>query len=472
MKRILLDASVHQTRIAVVEDGELRELIFDSKYDESIVGNIYCGRISNVLQGMQAVFVDIGEEKNAYLYHERANNSDNQSVSKPKVGQEVIVQVEKAPSGSKGAVVTTKISFPGKFVVLIPNDNNIGISKKIEDNDERIRIKQIAKKLLPENYGIIIRTNGTGKSSDDFENEISGLIKVADKVMKVSAYSKAPVLIHKESAPVIKASRDIFSDDVDEFIISGQEEYDTLKLYIENDKKILLYDLNVPIFENYFIESQVEKALNKKVWLKSGGFLIIEQTEACVVIDVNTGKYIGKKDFRTTVFKTNMEAAMEVAKQMRLRNLSGMIIVDFIDMKNEEDKIKLRHELEKAVSKDRIKTVVMGMTELGLMQITRKKTRPSITAQLTTSCRCCNGSGRVPTIDYVLGELRREVISIFVQTVFNKVIIFGDIRLLNTFAGVRNEYKEKIEKEYCKSIELVAVENRDFGYYKVERVKV
>lgn len=478
MKRIILDVSVHQTRIALIEDGELVELIQESKQKESILGNIYMGRVCNVLPGMQAAFVDIGENKNAYLYYGEAGieaNSKEEKEIRPKTGQEFLVQVEKSASGSKGAVVTRKLSFPGKFLVLMPGESEIGISKKITEQKERSRIRKILEPILPEKYGVIVRTEGAGKSQEDYEKEIKRLIQISGSILKAS-FCKAPSLIYQELSPVMKAARELFSDDIAELIVNDQEIFellqDDLKQYNEkNIEKIKLYEEAIPIFVAFGIESQAEKALHKKVWLKSGGFLVIEQTEACVVIDVNTGKYTGKKDFQTTILKTNLEAADEIAKQLRLRNLSGMIIVDFIDLKKEEDKWELRREMERAVKKDRIKTNVVGMTELGLMQITRKKTGPSLWMQMTNPCQCCSGSGRVPVLDHLVGEIRRKVISIFCQTIYDQVTIQADSRLLNAFAGNDGEFQSILEQTYKKKLILIPSDKMLYGQYEIKGLK-
>lgn len=466
MNRILLDISVHQTRIAVVEDGELVELQFESKNNENIIGNIYAGRICAVLPGMQAVFVDIGEEKNAFLSY---------SGQKPKVGQTIIVQVEKAAFGTKGAVVTTKLSFAGKFVVILPGENEIGISKKITDTTERERIKGIVQNLLGNSYGIIIRTNGIGKSEQDYRIEIERLISLYQKVLKNAQFSVAPMLIYRDSLPVLKAVRDLFTNKIDEFVVNDEAVYKELieNGYFEGEekKKLIYYNVAVPLFENYFVQTQVQRALERKIWLKSGGFLIIEQTEACVVIDVNTGKYTGTKNLQSTIIKTNQEAAKEVAKQMKLRNLSGMIIVDFIDMKEEADRKALRELLENEVKKDRIKTFVVGMTELGLMQITRKKTSPSLQQILTTKCRCCDGTGRVYSIEWIVAEIRRQVISLFRQTIYNHITIIADHRLLNAFAGKDAVFLKELESTYGKKISLKSEDTMMYGCFKIEKEK-
>lgn len=399
MNRILVDETSYGTRIGVVENGTLVELIYEKKNSLPIVGNVYAGKIMNVLPGMQACFVDIGREKNAFLYY-GDDKDNNGNIVKPKMGSDVIVQVEKAEMGAKGAVLTKRISFAGKFLVVIPGDDKIGISKKITDSVERKRIKDIIEQLLPENYGIIVRTEGKDKSYEIYEKEIKRLVEKSEGVLSKAEYAKAPSLLYTEINGVEKVLRDLYNENIDEIVVNSSLDYETLiKLCEEKDispKKIVMYESDVPMFENYYVASQAKAAFSKHVWLKSGGFIIIEQTEACVVIDVNTGKYTGKADLQKTILKTNLEAADEIARQLRLRNLNGMIIVDFIDMRTEENRKILQKHLEEAVAKDRLQTIVVGMTELGLMQITRKKKRQSIQQLMTRSCHCCGGSGREP----------------------------------------------------------------------------
>ncbi len=466
MKRILIDSSVHQTRVALMEDGELIELIYDNKDAESIVGNIYCGRVENVLRGMNAAFVEIGEAKKAYLYFEEEE-------VRPKAGDEILVQAEKDAFGSKGPVVTRKVSFPGKFIVLIPGDaRQPGVSKKITDIKKRDRIRDIIAKLVPAGYSVIVRTEGADKTEEEYEKEISALVQRAERVDRESRFVKAPAVLYKDDSSVLKAARELYTKDVESIVLNSREDWEMLlraaDLYGIEKEKISFYEDNIPLFQNYFVESQAEKAFHRKIWLKSGGFLMIEQTEACVVIDVNTGKYTGKKELRETFLKTNLEAAEEIARQLRLRNLSGIIIIDFIDMKQEEDKRELAGFLEAAVKKDRIKTTVVGMTELGLMQLTRKKTRPSLLYQMTGECKCCQGSGRVPNLSFVVGNIRRQVENIFVQTIFSCAVVRADKRFLSAFAGKNGEYQRDLEKKYGKIIELEEIQTVTYGYFEVE----
>ena len=429
MKRIIVDCFDKQKRIALVEDGELLEFVFEDGKNQSIVGNIYCGIVENVVEGMQCAFVNIGMNRNAYMYYgdERAeNNKLNIKKNRPKVGDSIIVKVERDAIGDKGAFVTSKISYNGKFLVIIPNENNIGISKRIFSKKERERIKNIIKKILPDGYGIIVRTAGEGKTLFDFENEINEIMKKIDFVNSKGRYIKPPYLILEDFNISFNIIRDIYSSDVDEILVNDLDYYNKLLGNIDSyciSDKINYYNSNIPIFEEYFIESKIKKLLSKKVWLKSGGFIIIEETEACVIIDVNTGKFTGNKNFEKTIMKTNIEAAIEIAKQLKLRNLSGIIIIDFIDIKNEENKLLLRRILDQELSKDRIKTCVVGMTELGLMQITRKKIKNSLSKFVFSQCKECSGLGSKYSFEWIINVMQRELINKLLNTNFLSINI-------------------------------------------------
>ena len=471
-----MDISANLTRIALAENGELMELYYESKRDESLVGNIYAGRVANVMPNLQAAFVDFGVGKNGYYYYgnARAVSDVEKNLAKPKVGDTLILQVEKDAVGSKGSVLSANFSFPGKFLVLLPKDaGEIGVSRKITDSAERNRIREIVAELLPEGCGAIVRTNGEGKTREEFEKEISILAAKAEK-LKTGEFLKPPALLLQENHPVKRAARDFYAPDVDEYVVNDKNAYeellDTGDYNGENQPALKLHEEKLPLFESYFLESQSEKALDEHVWLKSGGFLVIEETEACVVIDVNTGKAAGKGDLQKTILKTNLEAAEEAAKQMRLRNLSGIIIIDFIDMADENAQKEVTKRLEAAVKKDRIKTVVVGMTELGLMQVTRKKTRPSLKRQMTTKCRTCEGTGRLPSIEWTVTKMRREAESILAHTIYNKLTVKADQRLLSAFAGKEDAYMKHLEADYGG---IIVLEKADmsFGQYEIGKEK-
>lgn len=471
-----MDVSADLTRIALAEDGELKELYYESKREESLVGNIYAGRVANVMPNLQAAFVDIGTGKNGYYYYgnARAVSDGGKNPAKPKTGDTLLLQVEKDAVGSKGAVLTAAFSFAGKFLVLLPTEaGEIGISRKITHTEERNRIRQIVAELLPEGCGAIVRTNGEGKSREEFEKEIFILAAKTEK-LKNGQFLKPPVLLLQENHPVQKAARDFYAADAAEYVINDAAAYkellETGDYNGEGQPTLRLYEEKVPLFEAYFLERQSEKALDTHVWLKSGGFLVIEETEACVVIDVNTGKAAGRGDLQKTILKTNLEAAEEAAKQMRLRNLSGIIIIDFIDMADAEAQKEVTKRLEAAVRKDRIKTVVVGMTELGLMQVTRKKTRPSLKRQMTTKCRACEGSGRLPSIEWTVTKMRREAESIFANTIYHTLTVQADPRLLAAFAGMERSYLRHLEERFGGTVLLEGTE-MDFGQYEMKKEK-
>ena len=476
MKRVLLDISQSTTRIGVVEDGELVEIHYETQRDQSLVGNIYVGRVTKVVPNLQACFVDIGASKNGYLYYgqQRTIVDEVKDQKPPKVGDCLTVQVEKDSVGNKGAMLTSKISFPGRFLVLLKESREIGISRKITDEIERKRIYQEIEKILPKEFGILVRTNGEGKNIDEFQEELIELLEKSKK-LEESIFLKPPILLVEMSLPVEKAIRDFHSDQVGEFVVNHKPTYECLlekdEFSKEGQPKLVYHEDKLPLFESYYIESQVKKALDKKVWLKSGGFLIIEETEACVVIDVNSGKSAGKGNMEKAVLKTNLEAGTEVAKQLRLRNLSGIIIIDYIDMPTIEEKNVVTKALSIAVEKDRIKTAVVGMTQLGLMQLTRKKTRASLSKQMTTRCKACEGSGKLPSIEWTIDSMRQEVESIFANTIYNQVSVEADERLLYWFCGKDKEYIKKLQQTFQGN--LICKINNELGFsvYKIYKEK-
>jgi len=461
MKRLLIDSSFFQTRIVLAEGSEPIEMFYESKKQKSIVGNIYAGRVTSVLKGMQACFVDIGEDKNAYLPLNGKNIKCDSSLC---------VQVEKDAYGQKGAVLTDKLSLTGTFVVLIPDDDGIGISKKITDADERDRIFAILQEVRPSDFGVIVRTEGMGKSRDEFKKEIDELILSAETVKKAQ-YIKAPSLLRSDDDTVIRAVRELFTSDVDEVVINDKMYFDKVMSVIRHSpEKIRLYEQSVPLMENFGVESRLDRLFQNKVWLKSGGFIIIEQTEACAVIDVNTGKFTGKRDIQETFLKTNIEAADAIAKEIRLRNLSGIIIVDFIDMKLAQNREILKSHLEAAVKKDRIKTTVVGMTELGLMQITRKKTSIPLLSQTGDTCLCCSGKGVVPSAEYTAGRILREIVSIFSSTAYRNLRVSSNKYVISAVSAKEKVYITETEKRFNAKIELKEIETAAFDYYEIEKM--
>ncbi|AOY76861.1 Rne/Rng family ribonuclease [Clostridium formicaceticum] len=425
MNQIIVDTTMNETRLALIENNELVELYIERKNNKRIVGNIYKGRVTNVLPGMQAAFVDIGLEKNSFLYvkdavpqeYQYEENETFQDIAIKdliKPGQEIIVQVTKEPIGTKGARVTTHITLPGRYLVLMPYTDYLGVSRRITSEEERIRLKKAVEEVKPQNMGVIVRTVAEGKNKEAFNDDIKFLLKLWQKIEKEKKLGFAPRMIYKDFDLVDRTIRDIFSINIDKFVMNNTEDYkgalelvDLISPALKS--RIELYDEELEIFQYYNIETQFKNSILRKIWLKSGGYIVIDSTEALTVIDVNTGKYVGSIDLEDTVFKTNLEAAQEIAKQLRLRDIGGIIIVDFIDMTNEDYVERVLQALEQSLNKDRTKTKILGMTSLGLVEITRKKVRQRLESLLLKQCPCCEGTGKVLNEEVLLFRIEKEV---------------------------------------------------------------
>lgn len=446
------------------------ELFIENTSGERLVGNIYKGKVANVLPGMQAAFVGVGLNKNTFLYVDDAlenvvgvddvpenisNKSSIKDVLKP--GQAVIVQVSKEPFGTKGARVTRHITLPGRFVVLMPTVDYIGISRRIADNEERDRLKKLAQEFRPKEMGVIVRTMAEGISPEDLKRDIEFLDKLWRRVKQKGTSAKAPALLHRDLNLLYRIIRDSFDSDVLRLIIDSPEEYQSILSLLEDigphlKERVFLFQQNRPIFETFGLETQIEKILRNKVWLKCGGYIVIDQTEALTSIDVNTGKYVGSTNLADTVLKTNLEAAGEIARQLRLRNIGGIIIIDFIDMDSQEHRRKILAVLAEATILDKTKTTILGLTQLGLVEMTRQKVRQGLAQSLLKPCTCCDGTGKVPSED-VLGTRIENEIKRYLQTSADQAVL---IHLHPTTAGnligVNGANLERLEKENSKRI--------------------
>ena len=420
-KEIFINESMGETRIAIQEDSKLVEVYVEQQDNQRMVGNVYKGKVENVLPGMQAAFVDIGYELNAFLPFSEIGNSEyiieessndrNRGSSKHsrkienievdlKTNQEIFVQVIKEPFAGKGPRVTTEVALPGRLLVLVPNANYIGISKKIWDKFERRRLKKIAQRLRTDDAGVIIRTVAEGKSEEHIENDFNILLDNWQKIKNKSEREEAPILVYEDLETASSVVRDLLTLDVEKIIIDSKRLYRKTQRYLEDVspsllERLELYKLKAPLFESFGIESEIEKLMRPKAWLKSGAYLIIEKTEAMVVVDVNSGRFVGKKMHEENSLKINMETAREVARQLRLRDLSGLIVIDFIDMQLEENRKKVYHELRKELKKDRAKVAVAPITEFGLLEMTRQRIRVSLLDSMSEECPACHGSGRI-----------------------------------------------------------------------------
>jgi len=428
-KKVIIDVELTEERVAIIEEGRLVEIHIERIEDDKIVGNIYKGKVSNVLPGIEAAFLDIGIERNVFLHINSTSDTEDSeevkdvktSISHPlttdkiKVNKEIIVQVVKEAISPKGARVTTNISLPGRYLVLMPNNDNIGISHRIEEEKERERLKKIVQKIKPKEAGLIIRTAGWGKELEDFLPDLDFLIRLWNKIKNKAGKAKAPMLLHEDLTLTYRIIRDLFTEEVEEIFINSNTEYKNILKFLKTlslsnlEPRVSLYREEKPIFEEYGIEKEINKALQKKVWLKCGGYLIFDQAEALTVVDVNTGKFVGKKDMRKTILKTNLQAAEELGFQLRLRDIGGIIIVDFIDMENHEDREKVVKKLEDSLKKDKTKTNIIQNTELGLVELTRKRSRRDLENMLRTSCPYCSGTGRVLSAETVSNMVLRKL---------------------------------------------------------------
>lgn len=427
-KEILMQVEEDETKVAVIEDGKLVEIYLERAPDRRMLGNIYKGTVKNVLPGMQAAFVDIGQEKNAFLYVDDAlafnswqegHRILSKEVVHPnihdiiKVGQEIVVQIAKEPTGTKGARVTTQLTVPGRYLVLMPTVDYVGISRRISEEKERERLRAIAESIKPDKMGLIVRTVAAGAEQEELAQDIEGLMKIWQRIKQRARQSSAPVLIHKDLELVQRILRDVFSEDVDRLSVNNR----TVKEKVEEFLDVM--DVNLKgrvylcdtgnLFARFDIEQEIAQALKRKVWLKSGGYIVIDELEALTAIDVNTGKYVGSTDLEDTVLTTNSEAAREVARQIRLRNIGGIIIIDFIDMQNSAHREEILRILNEELKKDKMKAHILGITALGLLEMTRKKVRLSLRHIMEKRCPLCEGKGSVLSEDTVYLKLRQDL---------------------------------------------------------------
>ena len=430
-KKIIVDVNRQETRVALLEQDSLAELYIERKGRRRIVGNIYIGKVQNVLPGMQAAFVDIGQERNAFLYagdilSDKGDLEFPDQQTQPEIpasiqdavkpGQQLLLQVLKEPVGSKGARVTTNITLPGRNLVLMPTVNYIGVSRRIEDEEERSRLRDIIERCRPEGMGVIVRTVGEGKEEGEFTSEMAFLEQLWGQVNGMAAHVQAPALVHSEEALLFRTVRDLLSDEVSALVVNEQASWQEVKKFAdvlspEYLNRIQFYQGEEDLFERYQLDGQIDKLLQRRVWLRSGGYLIIDQTEALTVVDVNTGKYVGTgTDVQKTLSATNMEAAAEIARQLRLRDIGGIIIIDFIDMESQENRDQLIDTLQMHLKKDRTKSNIVGMTGLGLVEMTRKKVRASLRSTMLSDCPHCRGEGRVLSEESVALRIRRNLL--------------------------------------------------------------
>lgn len=420
MKRVLLMESLcGETRLAAVEDGRLCELYVERPGGDDVTGSIYLGRVENVVPGMNAAFVDIGQEKNGFLYagdiqiadkslSEKLNALRIEKLARP--GKEMLVQVVKAQSGQKGHRLSCHVTLPGRLMVLLTDVAYIGVSRKITDSAERDRLRGTVRTLTDgSGMGAIIRTAAANATQEALEAEWQSLVGQWRDIQIWAEHGFAPKQVYANTSLVLRCVRDLLDDTVDAVWADGRALYDELIARADDPSKIRLHDSPTPLFDLYRVDAQLDKALRKYVWLKSGGSLVIEQTEAMTVVDVNTAKFTGKKDLEDTLFRLNCEAAEELVRQLRLRDVGGIIIVDFIDMKGAENNARLLDTLRTLAKSDRGRLNVVGMTGLGLIELTRKKERKPLSQQLLHICSTCGGDGMTPSHETTARRIAHEL---------------------------------------------------------------
>ncbi|MDD4048640.1 MAG: Rne/Rng family ribonuclease [Clostridia bacterium] len=487
-KEILVQEADDETKVAVLEDGNLVEIYVERDLNERLVGNIYKGVIRNVLPGMQAAFVDIGLEKNAFLYAGDAlvnvlcqrgnsflNNQENDQLNISdivKEGQEILVQIAKEPVGTKGARVTTKITLPGRYVVLMPNVDYIGISRRIQGDIERERLKEIAEQSKPKEMGIIVRTVAENVLENDIKEDIENLQKMWIRIMQRVKNTSGSVLVYKDVELVQRILRDLFSEDVKKLSVNSRNTMEKVIDYLDVTNsdlksKVFLND-NTNLFEKHFVDQELAKALKRKVWLKSGGYVIIDETEALTAIDVNTGKFVGKNNLEETVVFTNCEAAKEIARQLRLRNIGGIIIIDFIDMMEGEHRDKVLAVLEEELRKDKIKANILGITSLGLVEMTRKKVRQSLSNTLERICPYCEGKGRVVSEQTVYISLKKQLEKVAARTAADTIVIEASPQVVALIIGVGGSEQSKLETKIGKKITIIEKEKNHIWEYDIK----
>ena len=440
-KEIIINSSSHEVRVAMLEDGDAVELLVERTASKRIVGNVFKGVVTSVKPGLQAAFVDIGLETAGFLHASDLDHDDEDEDDESggrgrgrgrhrkipdianvlRTGDEILVQVTKEPISTKGPRLTADISLPGRYLVMMPKGRHIGVSRKIDDRRERVRLKQLLQKYRSGDGAFIIRTAATSVPEESIKQDVNYLSDLFLKIDRKKAEVKAPALVHEDVGMVVGLIRDIFKEDTSRLVIDDKDDYNRLIDYVKTfapdlRDRIQLYKGDLPIFDQFEIELEIKRTLDKRVWMKKGGYLIIEPTEALVSIDVNTGRFTGRRNQEETILQTNMLAAKEVARQLRLRDMGGIIVIDFIDMENEGNKKRVFNELRSHLKRDRARHKVFQVSGLGLVEMSRQRVRPSLLSQLSDDCPYCTGTGKVMSMETMSNRIERLVHRIAIVT--------------------------------------------------------
>ena len=482
-EEILVNVTPRETRVAVIENGMLQELHIERGWRRGVVGNIYKGKVQRVMPGMQAAFVEVGLDRAAFLHANDIVRSspgavvDGEDVAPMPTpptapimellrdGQDIVVQVVKDPIGSKGARLTTQISIPSRYLVLLPQSKVIGVSARIEDEAERHRLKQVVTELagLHGGHGYIIRTNAEGQPAEALAEDIAYLSRVWNVVERRGRESPSCSILYEDLSLPLRAVRDLIRKDVEKVKVDSKETHERLQAFVAKYMPVLaerieLYGGERPIFDLYGVEDEIGRALDKQVPLKSGGYLVIDQTEAMTTVDVNTGSFLGQRNLEETVYRTNLEAAQAVARQLRLRNLGGIIIIDFIDMDDPEHRRQVLRTLEKSLAKDHAKTTVYEFSPLGLVEMTRKRTVESLARQLSEPCPECSGRGSIKTTETVTYEIFREITRAVRQFEAARLLVIASPKVVARITDEESTAVAELEEFLGKSIRFQADE--------------
>ncbi|RTE86372.1 MULTISPECIES: ribonuclease G [Gammaproteobacteria] len=450
---VLVNVTPSETRVVVVENGILQEVHIEREAKRGLVGNIYVGKVSRVLPGMQAAFVDIGLDKAAFLHASdilqpvtSQTGSQNDGPAHKDItelvsqGQFIMVQVVKDPLGTKGARLTTEITIPSRYLVLMPRSEHVGVSQRIENDEERERLKGLTESLSDDEVGFIVRTAAESVQEDELKQDAEFLRRVWKKVRERRQRKSKGGVLYQDLNLASRVLRDMVGVEVERIRVDSKLAHQQLVDFVEEFipevvNRVELYEGERPIFDLFDVENEIQRALDRRVTLKSGGSLIIDQTEAMTTIDINTGAFVGHRNLEETIFNTNVEATQAIARQLRLRNLGGIIIVDFIDMQNADHKRRVLHSLEQALAKDRARTSISGFTSLGLVEVTRKRTRESLEHVLSSECPVCKGRGTMKTVETVCYEIMREIVRVHRAYDADKFVVYVSAmvaeRLLN-----------------------------------------
>lgn len=477
--QILVNVTPQETRVAIIELGVAQEIHIERASSRGLVGNIYWGKVSRVLPGMQSAFIDLGLEKSAFLHvADIAANKETQSL--PPIekllsdGQSLLVQVIKDPIGTKGARLSTQISIAGRYLVYLPFDKHIGVSQRIENDEERLLLKERLISILPPDYqgGFIIRTVAENTSDDELLRDYQYLSQLWKHITQVQSTHSSPFLLYQELNLAQRVIRDFVMDNTDRLLIDSRENFLKLKQFAEEYCPQALSSLEHyigprPLFDLFGVEEEIEKALSRRVDLESGGYLIIDQTEAMTTIDVNTGGFVGVKNFDDTIFRTNMEAAQAIARQLRLRNLGGIIIADFIDMESEEHRAAVLTEFHKALARDRTKINASDFSNLGLVEITRKRTRESLAHVLCETCPCCQGRAQLKTPQTLCYDILREVVRTAKQFSAKEYRVIAHQKVIDLFLDEESANLAEVSDFIGKPISLQGSHGLNQEYFDV-----